>query len=613
MRETKPQHRYSDPITLLDTARAQSGTVIHLGLSHLIVGAVALGLSTWLTYLLRAPLFTTLLLALAGAVVSGFLCTLNLQYSLYLLELTLSRLAHEPPLARNESNEASSFAHHWPLGSLFLRAQEVEQRIRRYRTNERLTADVREQALQQAREAAALAERNRIARELHDSIKQQIFGINASAAAAQAYWQREHMEEARKAVEDIQCCTQGAQVEMEALLQQLRPAPLENSSLLDALYIQAQALGFRTGADVQVDLTTLPDNDRLLPGTQEAIFRLVQEAFANIARHARARTICLAVRTVGQELCITVRDDGLGFDPAHARSGMGLANLRERTRALHGSMEVNSRPGRGTAVLITIPLLEALRSPTEEARKRYELACAEELARRGYRLSATVSFLGTALGWAGIVNGWWNAFLSLSLLGTLLIALAGFACGVFYRARVVSSAGRASRAAIELAQEHYHMSMSLLLPVSLAVLYLVRLVGPLGTTPTLWLFIGIALCLGGPIQLLLWRYVQGTKRYYCLLSPQELGRELERRQQWFTRALIIWGITLAVGLIFAHSLFVLPAVTPAQQNAYGMALILLLGGMGTVWNYRLIQHLKLRLRQRINDQSPQAKEEEYDG
>jgi len=574
---------------------------------------VALGLFTWLTHL-HIALLSTLLIALAGAVVSGFLCTLNLHCSLYLLELTLSRLAHEQFYpARDESNEAPSFVRRWPLGSLFLRAQEVEQRIRRYRTNERLTADVREQALQQAREAAALAERNRIARELHDSIKQQIFGINASAAAALAYWQREHMEDARKAVEDIQRSTRGAQVEMEALLQQLRPTPLENTSLIDALHIQAQALGFRTGADVQVDLATLPDNDRLLPGTQEAIFRLIQEAFANIARHARARTIWLVVRTVGQELCITVHDDGQGFDPARVRSGMGLANLRERTRALHGRVEVNSRPGQGTTVLITIPLLEALRSPAEKARERYELARAEELARRSYRLGATASFLGTALGWVGIVNGWWNAFLSLSLLGTLLITLAGFACGVFYRVRVAASAGRASRDALELAQEHYRMSMSLLLPVSLGILYLVRLVGPLGTTPTLWLFAGIALCLGGPIQVLLWRYVQGTVRYYCLLSPQELGRELARRQQWFTRALIIWGITLAVVLIFAHSLFVLPAITPAQQNAYGMALILLLGGTGTAWNYRLIQRLKQQLRQRTNDQSTQAQGEGYDG
>src|SRR5581483_2992312 len=196
-------------------------------------------------------------------------------------------------------------------------------------------------------------------------------------------------------------------------------------------------------------------SDLLLPGTQEAIFRLIQEAFANIARHARARTIWLALRAVGQQLCITVRDDGQGFDPANTHSGMGLANLHERTRALHGSVDISSQPGQGTSVLITIPLLEALRSPEEEARQLYELKRAEELARRGYRLSATASFLGTALAWVGIVNGWWNIFSGLSVSGALLVTLAGFARGTWYRARVASSAGRTSRTALELGQEQY--------------------------------------------------------------------------------------------------------------------------------------------------------------
>ncbi len=607
MQKTRPQHEYSDFALVLDTASSPRGTALQLGLSYLLTSAVALGLFAWLAHL-HVPLFSAWVISLAAAAICGFLCTLNLQYSLYLLELTLSRLAHDRlHLAHDESDTLPLLAR-WPLGPLFLRAWEVEQRIRRYRTNERLTVDVREQALQQAREAAALAERNRIARDLHDSIKQHIFGINASAAAARAYWQRENLERARVAVEDIERSAQGAQVEMQALLQQLRPAPLENTSLLEALYTQAQALGFRTGAQVQMDLAALPEQDRLVPGTQEAIFRLVQETFANIARHARARTVWLALRTVEQELCITVRDDGQGFDPAHVRSGMGLSSLHERTRALHGSVEISSQPGQGTTVLITIPLLEALRSPEEEARQRYELARAEEMARRNYRLSATASFLGTALGWVGIVNGWWNTFLGLSVLGALLVTLAGFARGIWYRARVASSAGRESRAALELVQEHYRVSMGLLLPLGLGVLSLVRVVGPLGTTPTLWLFIGIVLCLGGPIQVLFWRYVQEMKRYYHLLSPEELGPELERRQQWFTRALILWSVVSAAGLILARSLFTLPPVTPAQQNADGMALILLLGGLSTMWNYKLIAHVKQQLRQRTNDQSIQEQE-----
>jgi uncharacterized membrane protein YqjE len=124
--------------------------------------------------------------------------------------------------------------------------------------------------------------------------------------------------------------------------------------------------------------------------------------------------------------------------------------------------------------------------------------------------------------------------------------------------------------------------------------------------------LGIILCLGGPIQLLLWHYARGTERYFGLLSPQELDGELQRRRQWFIRALIIWGIVSAAGLLLAHSLFVLPAVTPAQQNAYGMALILLLGGICTIWNYRLIRHLKRLLRRHVIDRIAQDQEEDDD-
>lgn len=612
MQKTRPQHKYSNSATALNMASSQRGTALHLGLSYLLTGGVALGLFAWLAHL-HIPPFSAALIALVAAAVCGFLCTLNLQYNLSLLELTLSHLAHDRLyLSRDESDHLPWLAR-WPLGPLFLHIWEVERRIQHYRISERLMVDVREQALQQAREAAALAERNRIARDLHDSIKQHIFGINASAAAARAYWQRENLERARGAVEDIERSAQGAQVEMQALLQQLRPAPLENTSLLEALHIQAQALGFRTGAKVQVDIAALPEQDRLVPGTQEAIFRLIQEAFANITRHARARTVWLILRMVEQELCITVRDDGQGFDPARVHGGMGLSNLRERTDALHGSVAISSQPGQGTTVLITIPLLEALRSPEEEARQCYELARAEELSRRSYRLSATASFLGTALAWVGIINGWWTTILSLGVLAALLVTLACFVRGFFYHGRVASSVGRESRRTLELGQEQYRVSMGLLLPVSLGILSLVRIVGPLGTPQILWLFFGIVLCLGGPIQFLLWRYVQGTKHYYRLLSSQELGQELQRRQQWVTRALIIWGILSSGGLILAHSLFVLPAVTPAQQNAYGMALILLLGGMSTIWNYRLIKHVKQLLRQRIDEQCLQIQEEGDNG
>jgi signal transduction histidine kinase len=606
MQQRVKKHEQIDPTTPPQTATSQGGTAIQLGLSHLTASAVALGLSFLLAQLRVQP-FYTLLIALAAAGIGGLLCTLNLQYSLYLLELTLSRLAHGQPRAeRNTAPSREDVVRRWPLGPLFLRVQETEQRIRHYITNERLTTELREKALQQASAAAAQAERNRIVRELHDSIKQQIFSISVSAAAAQALWQGENSQDARLAMEDIQRSAKEAQVEMQALLQQLRPAPLENTSLVEALHIQAQALSFRTGAQIHVDLGALPANDRLLPGTQEAIFRLVQEAFANIAKHARARTIWLELHTTGPALRIEVRDDGQGFDPANMRKGMGLNNLYERAEVLHGRVEISSQPGQGTTVLISIPLLEALRSPAEGARQRYELARADELARRGYQLCTNASLLGMALGLVGIVTSLSPAW-GLAVLGGLLVAIYGYASGVYYRTRVALSAGPESRAALELGRYQYRVGLDLLRLAGLGVLYALNLPRLLPPPTGRWLFVGAVACLVGLFLFWRWRYYRDTERYYSLLSTQELGWELERRGQTLTRSLTGWCVISAAGLITAHSLFVLPPLTAAQQNAYGIAILLLVIGIGLFAEYVQIQRWKQRLGKRDPNASAQGK------
>jgi signal transduction histidine kinase len=614
MQETLQKQEQIGLSTPPQATASQSGTAIQLGLSHLIAGAVALGLFFLLAQLhVQQPY--ALLIALAAGSIGGFLCTLNLQYSLYLLELTLSRLAHgQWDSTINNENHREVFVRRWPLGPLFLRLQEIRQRIQHYVANELLTSELREKALQQAREAAAQSERNRIARELHDSIKQQIFSMSVSAATLKALGSDqsgpygENAEDARKAVEDIQRSAREAHVEMQALLQQLRPAPLENSSLVEALHVQAQALGFRTGAQVYVELAALPDDDRLLPGTQEAIFRMVQEAFANIARHARARTIWLALHTTEQALRIEIRDDGQGFDTANVRTGMGLNHLHERAQELHGSVEVSSQPGQGTTVLISIPLLESSHgNPEEEARQHYELARANEQATRAYQLCSNASFLSIVLALAGILASLGPVW-GLAVLGGLLVSLYGYASGVYYRTRVALSAGRESRAALELAQHQHRVRADLTRLAALGVLYALNLTR-LSHTPTgRWLLIGAFICLLGLVQFARWRYYRDTDRYFGLLSSQELSWELERRGQIFTRSLTLWGIISIAGLISAHSLFVLPPLTLAQQNAYGLAIILLLVGASLFSEYVQVRRWKQRLSKREANEPLQEKE-----
>lgn len=226
--------------------------------------------------------------------------------------------------------------------------------------------------LRQVSEAAAQEERNRLARDLHDSIKQQLFSINVGTATAQERWERDP-EGARKALADVRRSAREALVEMQAMLHQLRPEALGTAGLIEALREQCEALGYRTGAEVTLELgEPLPD-ELLPPGAQEALFRIAQEMLANVARHARAKEVRLWLMRQGGEALIRIEDDGQGFDPAAPVSGMGLRNLQERAASLQGTLEVASTPGAGAALTVRIPLEAPLPQPIDDAKRASRL------------------------------------------------------------------------------------------------------------------------------------------------------------------------------------------------------------------------------------------------
>ncbi len=207
-------------------------------------------------------------------------------------------------------------------------------------------------------EAAAQEERNRLARDLHDSIKQQLFSINVGTAAAQERWEQDPVG-ARKALADVRRSAREAMVEMQAMLHQLRPEALGTAGLIEALREQCEALGYRTGAEVALELGDPIPDERLPPGAQETLFRIAQEALANVARHARARKVRVRLGCEEEAVYLQVEDDGQGFVPGLENAGMGLRNLRERTESLDGHLDVASEPGEGTRVSLRVPLTAA--------------------------------------------------------------------------------------------------------------------------------------------------------------------------------------------------------------------------------------------------------------
>lgn len=204
-----------------------------------------------------------------------------------------------------------------------------------------------------AQDAAALEERQRLARELHDSVSQALYGIALGARTARTLLDRDPA----RAVEPVDYVLQLAEAglaEMRALIFELRPESLESEGLVAALDKQVAATRARYGIDVDAHFCDEPD----IPiGVKEALFRIGQEALHNTVKHARASVVHLDLLTDDGQVTITVRDNGQGFDPGGEFPGhLGLKSMRERAERLGGQLRVSSCVGHGTLVRATIPV-----------------------------------------------------------------------------------------------------------------------------------------------------------------------------------------------------------------------------------------------------------------
>ncbi len=213
-------------------------------------------------------------------------------------------------------------------------------------------AEQLENLLQTRQELATLEERNRLARDLHDSVKQQIFAAGMQVAAARQHLPA-HPAQAQEALAQAEALIQQAQRELTTLIRQLRPAALEGKGLVAALQDYLSAWETQTGiaADLQVQ------HQRPLPlAVEQALFRVVQEALANVARHSQATQATVFLGWEDQRLRLVISDNGRGFDPQETPRGLGLTSIAERIQALHGTLVLQSQPGQGTRLEIQVPL-----------------------------------------------------------------------------------------------------------------------------------------------------------------------------------------------------------------------------------------------------------------
>ncbi len=206
--------------------------------------------------------------------------------------------------------------------------------------------------LAEAQRHAVQEERQRLARELHDSVAQALYGIVLGAQTARLLLQRDPGQ-AAEPLNYVLSLAEAGLAEMRALIFALRPEVLTTEGLVGALTNHAAALSVRYQVAIE---TTLGDEPPLSFEAKEALYRIGQEALHNAVKHARASRVVVGLAREAGRVVLEVRDDGIGFDATATFPGhLGLTSMRERAVRLAGSLEIKSAPGRGTTVHARLP------------------------------------------------------------------------------------------------------------------------------------------------------------------------------------------------------------------------------------------------------------------
>lgn len=223
-------------------------------------------------------------------------------------------------------------------------------------------AQENEQLIQETKISAISEERQRLARDLHDAVSQQLFAISMMAATASKVGQKKP-EQTLGLIQEISQSATRAQAEMRALLLQLRPLTLQNESLTQALASLASELESRQTikCDIDLDQVILPKN------IENQLFRIAQEGLSNVLRHAKASRVKISVKIsdTNNRVLLIIEDNGKGFiieDIPH--SSIGIRSIKERSTLIGGTAQWLSVPGQGTKLEIRVPI--SLKSASEE-------------------------------------------------------------------------------------------------------------------------------------------------------------------------------------------------------------------------------------------------------
>jgi signal transduction histidine kinase len=212
---------------------------------------------------------------------------------------------------------------------------------------------------QQAGQLAVLEERQRLARELHDSIVQSLYSMALYADAAALALAAGKQDVTVNHLQELQDMARIAMHDMRLLIFELHPPVLEQEGLVTALRVRLAAVEARAGLQTKL----VAEEERRLPiKIEQELYRIAQEALNNAVKHAGAQHVTIRLQFTDAAVCLQVHDDGVGFDPLIARDsgGMGLQSFEARAARVGGRATVESSPGQGTTVTVNIGAEEAV-------------------------------------------------------------------------------------------------------------------------------------------------------------------------------------------------------------------------------------------------------------
>jgi signal transduction histidine kinase len=196
-------------------------------------------------------------------------------------------------------------------------------------------------------------ERNRMARELHDTLAHTLTGLSVTLETVKAYWDVDE-DKARDLLDNSLDTTRAGIEETRRALKSLRASPLEDLGLGLAIRKMAESATARSKMDLELALPNpMP---QLAPDVEQCIYRIAQEAIENVVHHANAKSVSVKLESVATGLILTVQDDGMGFDPRDKASTghFGLVGMKERAELSGGKLTIESQKGKGTKVLLEI-------------------------------------------------------------------------------------------------------------------------------------------------------------------------------------------------------------------------------------------------------------------